>query len=541
PRALSFARALRDPMRAQRETLSAALAQGRDTAYGREHGLGDATDPASFARRVPILRPDDLAPWVARQMQGESRVLSVEDPVYFVRTTGSTGTPKHVPITRAYVGDFQKTVHVALWHLHRRFPRAFLGRALYFVGSRRVDETPSGVGIGTMSGFNFTELPPVVRAVYAWPYELFEVGDLDTRTWLSLHLALIRDVSLVAGIFPAPVVYLLRELERRGDELAHHVVRGTLPSWLRLDDTQRRFFEAAIPPRPDLEKALLAASRAPVEEKVRLALPKLRLVYCWTTASAALYVKELRRRVGAQVTIRDAIYSACESWASIPMGDEEPGGPLAIQSGYYELVDEARVDAVGDPRNLAPEDFRTIADVEDGRRYYLVPTTTGGLYRYWLGDVVEVRGFEGRTPRIVFVRKGGAATNLAGEKLDEAHVNAAVGAALTELGLDATWFCMTPDPAPGSVPGYVLHVELREGTTLPASLGERVDARLRAGSFDYDRVRGSRQLVDVRIAAMPPGSYAAHRQARVASGNAEAQLKIAHLAERLPADLAARV
>ena len=525
--AKAFAKAARDPMAAQRERLAAALAQGRGTAYGKAHGFDSVTGPADYAAKVPLMTSAELAPWVDRQLGGEGAVLTQEDPVYFVRTSGSTGTPKHVPITDAYREEFQKTVHVALSHLYRRFPRAFRGRALYFVGSRRVDEAPSGAGIGTMSGYNFTEMPPLVRAVYAWPYELFEVADLRTRSFLALWLACLRDVSLVAGIFPAPVVYLLRDLEARAPELADALESGQLPAELELDPEQRAFFSAMLPPRPDVAARLRAAIGGPVAGLATAAMPKLRLVYCWKNATAGVYIPELQRRLGPDVVIRDAIYSACEAWCSIPMGEEEPGGPLAVTSHYFELVPEARAESVEDPKDLTPEDFLTLDQVEDGERYYIVPTTSGGLYRYWLGDVVEVAGFHHRIPRIRFVRKGGAAANLAGEKLTEAHVNEAAAQAFAAHGVDPTYFVVAPLDAPdGGVPGYALHLE---GEADVAAVAAAMDQAIRERSFDYDRLRGADQLAALAPRPLIAGTYDAIRGAKVAAGAAEAQLKIAHL------------
>lgn len=527
PSALAFAKAARDPMAAQRERLAAALAQAEGTAYAREHAFPSAADPASYARQVPLMTSADLAPWVDRQLAGEEAVLSRETPVYFVRTSGSTGTPKHVPITDSYREEFQKTVHVALFHLFRRYPRAFRGRALYFVGSRQVDEAPSGAGIGTMSGYNFTEMPSLVRAIYAWPYELFEVADLRARSFLALWLACLRDVSLVAGIFPAPVVYLLRDLEARAPELADAIEHGVIPADLELSIAQRDFFGDLLPQRPDVAARLRAAIGGPVHGLARAAMPKLRLVYCWKNATAGVYIPELQRRLGPGVVIRDAIYSACEAWCSIPMGEEAPGGPLAVTSHYFEFVLEARAEAVADPKELAPEAFLTLDQLKDGERYYIVPTTSGGLYRYWLGDVIEVSGFHHRIPRIRFVRKGGAAANLAGEKLTEAHVNEAAAKAFAAHAVDPTYFVVAPLETPdGGVPGYALHLE---GECDLDSVAAAMDEALRALSFDYDRLRGADQLAPLKPAPLAPGTYDDVRAAEVAAGAAEAQLKIAHL------------
>ncbi len=529
--AAAFAHATRDPGAAQEQRLRELMQRNADTEYGRAHGFAEITTPAAYARRVPLMTPADLEPWVARLQAGERKLLTADEPVYYVRTTGSTGNAKHVPITAAYRVEFQKTVHVALWHLYARFPRAFLGRALYFVGSRKVARAADGNDIGTMSGFNFTELPPLLRAIYAWPYELFEVGDLATRSYLALWLACLGDVSLIAGIFPAPIVYLLRDLEARAGELAHDLRNGTLACAAALTPEQRAFFLPRAPPRPDLAARLERAARAPVEEKVREAWPHLRLAYCWTTSTAGLFVPELQRRLGAGVAIRDAIYSACEGWCSIPIGDEEPGGALAVTSHYFEFIPEIDFDA-------GSRETRTAGELEDGRRYYIVLTTGAGLYRYLLGDIVEVCGFHHATPRIRFVRKAGAFTNLLGEKLDESHVTRAVGAALAESRLEATWFTLVPDSS-GTHPGYVLHVELAGDGDLE-TLRAQVDAHLGEASYDYGRLRAAKQLRPLALKQIPAGSYQRVRQRKVGDGSAEAQLKTAHLvadAASLPAEL----
>ncbi len=512
--AREFARAALDPEAAQLDRLRAALRANADTEFGRAHGFDSIRTPAEYAARVPVTSPDDLQVWMARSIEGERGLLSAEDPMAYVTTTGSTGPAKYIAITPSYKAEFQKTVHVAVWHLYRRFPEAFRGRVLYFVGSRRVRVAPDGLDVGAMSGFNFTELPAMVRALYAWPYELFLVSDLRTRTWLALHLAAIRDVTLVAGVFPAPIVYLLRDLVELAPRLAEHVRRGTLPEDLALSAEQRAFFGRLVHPRPDVADRLARIADRP-EDAVALAMPRLRLVYCWMTSTAGLFVPELKRRLGPRVAVRDAIYAACEGWCSIPMGDEEPGGALAVTSHYFEFEPEDGGEPVG------------AAALEDGRRYFILITHSGGVYRYRLGDLVEVCGFYERTPRIRFVRKEGAASDLVGEKLEEAHVNDAVSRVLT----DPTWFSLVA--APGDTLGYDLYLE----GEAPPGLAERLDGALREAAAGYNFTRSGGLLRPVGVRTVPAGTYAAWRQEAVAGGAAEAQLKTAHLlpgVERLP-------
>ena len=524
---VAFARAAEIPAETQHAKLMELLRRNADTEYGRRFGFATIRSPAEYAERVPLMSPLDLQPYVARMMKGERGILTADPPVYYTRSTGSSSAPKFVPVTDSYRVDFQRTVFVSLGHIYRRFPSAFLGRALYFVGSRRIEVAPDGNDVGTMSGYNFTELPALIRKIYAWPYELFTVEDLETRSYLSLHIALTQGVSCVGGIFPAPIVYLLRDLERRGPELARCLYDGTLPTTLKLPADQRAFFSRYAKARPDVAARVERALEGPAEAAVSTAFPMLRLVYCWSTSTAALYVPELKRRLGPRVAVRDAIYAATEGWCTIPMGDEEPGGPLALQSGYFEFIP---ADALAAGRT----DVVPVEGLEQGRRYAIVLTTAVGAYRYLLGDVVEVNGFYKKTPRLIFVRRTGATSSLLGEKLDEVHVTEAVAAALSALELEATWFSLAPRLGE-SKPGYTLHLELprRPAEALRAKIGAHVDEALGDRAADYQGLRRAGQLAAVDVHVVQPGVYDSFRQEKLREGAAEAQLKTAHLVAKV--------
>jgi hypothetical protein len=454
-------------------------------------------------------------------MNGERNLLTPDPPVFYAATTGTSGAHKVVPVTDRYRADFQKTVHVALSHMFLRFPAAFTSKVLYFVAARRLSTAADGHDVGYMSGYNYSEMPRAARALYAWPYEMFAVPDLAARAYLAVRYAVLGDVSIIAGVFPLGIVQLLRDLETHAETLVRDLRDGTLTGAPGLTPEELARFRVA--PRPDLAARLERAARAPVEEKVAEALPRLRLCYCWTTSTAGLYIPELARRLGPRVAVRDAIYAASEGWCNVTLGDEDPGGPAAVSSVYLELIPEEELDAP-EPRTLPVE------ALEDGRRYGVVVTTSAGLYRYAVGDVIEVCGRHNATPRIRFVRKTGAASNLVGELLDETHVTEAVPAALDAAHLRATWFALVAD-ASGALPGYDLHLELAPGAAPPAdlaALGADVDRRLVAGALTYGDKLGTR-LRPIRVVLVPAGRWEAWRRARLASGTGDAQLKTVHL------------
>jgi hypothetical protein len=103
--------------------------------------------------------------------------------------------------------------------------------------------------------------------------------------------------------------------------------------------------------------------------------------------------------------------------------------PLAIDSHVLEFLDDAGVP-------------RTVSELRKGCRYRPLLSTSGGLYRYRLGDVVEVDGHVDATPCVRFAGREDARCDLVGEKLDETLVAAAFAHVLGE----ASGACLVPLP-----------------------------------------------------------------------------------------------
>jgi hypothetical protein len=139
-----------------------------------------------------------------------------------------------------------------------------------------------------------------------------------------------------------------------------------------------------------------------------------------------------------------------------------------------------------------------------------VLTTGGGLYRYRLGDVVEVVGFHRRCPMLRFLGRSGAVSDLVGEKLDESFVAAALDRVLQSHGISPRFALLAPEePATGGAMkgsgvffGQQSHDMGRAGTEkdsrpLPASprpLSAAPRYRLilqPAGEFPSERIRDS--------------------------------------------------
>jgi hypothetical protein len=524
PAAVEFESAARNPARFQEALLRRILELNAGTELSRKHGLGDVKTRAELRARVPVTTYEDVRPYVDRQLRGEQNLMTAETPDFFAVSTGTTGTPKHTPMTPTYRRDFQRTLHVSMTHVLRRFPRAFTGNIAYSVGVALIENAPCGTPIGFTSGYNQKTLPTAVRRIFAWPHELAQIKDGPTRMYLAAWLTAVARVTLFTGIFPLAILLLLRAMEDLAEPLARDLRAGTLRDDLVLTPEQRAFYERfARADRAVADRIEAMTREAGGKMPLRAVLPDLRLVYCWTTGSASAFVPDLEKKLGEGVALRDAIYAANEGWGNCTFGEDLPGGPIALTSHVFEYIEESAWER-GDRVGVGAE------DLEVGKRYRLLVTNSGGLTRYDTADIVECSRFYHATPCIHFVRRAGAAFNLVGEKLVENNVVEATRAGLVEVGLGAAHFVAMPRYE--GRPHWALAIELDADADRDRleRLRARVDRELGALNVEYGFYR-TRTLGPLALHVITRGDSASRRRALIAAGKPEAQLKTVHLVQ----------
>ena len=168
---------------------------------------------------------------------------------------------------------------------------------------------------------------------------------------------------------------------------------------------------------------------------------------------------------------------------------------LAVDSHVLEFV-------------AADDSIHLVDELVVGARYRPLISTGGGLYRYLLGDVVEVVDRLGNTPCVRFVGRSDARSDLAGEKLDDDLVRNALAGLTKAPGAAAPGAAYLVPDADASPPRYRLVVELGE-VHAEADLAAAVEARLRR-VFHYEQARRIGQLGPVELA--PVGNAGAFLQ-----------------------------
>jgi hypothetical protein len=154
----------------------------------------------------------------------------------------------------------------------------------------------------------------------------------------------------------------------------------------------------------------------------------------------------------------------------------------------------------------------------------VILTTSSGLYRYDIQDVVRCVGFQGRTPLIEFLHKGKHFSNLTGEKVSEIQVSRAVDAACEQLRVPLASYALAPC-FEEDVPYYGLFAELSDlpGLRFGDRLAERIDAELRRANCEYEAKRASLRLGAVRLKPLVAGAWTDFDRRRIAATGATAE------------------
>ncbi|CAN5618122.1 GH3 auxin-responsive promoter family protein [soil metagenome] len=490
-----FRCALQDPWKGQERILRRLLAENSRSAYGRAYNFGSVRNYADFKERVPLVKFDDLAPWIQRVAQGESSVLTSEPVTNLIPTSGSTAGRKLIPFTAGLQREFNAAIGPWMLDLARQHPAITSGTAYWSISpslpptNKEAFAVP--IGFEDDSGYLGGIRRRLVEATFAVPSLMRHAPNIETSRYLTL-LCLLRSraLALISVWHPSFLALLLDALPAWWEELADDVRTGGCSRGVNLREDLRRAMTSK--PQPARAKELLALDPTQPEKL----WPGLKLVSCWGDGQASLAWADLKRRL-PNTAIQQKGLLASEAFISIPFQGLHP---LAVTSHFYEFSDAA------DRIHLGHE-------LKTGETYSVIVTTGGGLWRYRLGDIVEVSGFLGATPSLRFLGREGNVSDLCGEKLSEAFVTQAISRACLPISDSPRFALLAPEHNAQGRWCYTLFVE---GEAFP-QLADLLDREL-CENPHYAICRNLGQLGPVRCFQVIEDGYATYANTRMKRG-----------------------
>ena len=512
-----------NPAHTQRELLLSTLRREEETAFGRDFHFGSIRSVADFRKHVPILKYEDLEPYIERVKNGETEALfHRQNVLMFSLTSGTVGARKFLPVTKRFVKTHQRGWY--LWGLgaFSAYPHLCMGAKIGLAGNPDEFRSPANIPCGSISGLTAKLQNPFIRRTVVLPPETWQIDSTHTKYYLAWRLGLGVPVGMWLTPNPSTHLALAKFGDEHREQLIEDVERGII-SEPGIPEKILRANRKRILPNPRRANELRAIVDRCGHLRPKDVWPGLDLIGCWLGGSVRSYLRFFPEYFG-DAAVRDIGLIASEARMTIPLEDDTASGVLEVSGTFFEFIPIEEIDS-SQPTVLSAH------ELEEGRDYYILLTTSGGLYRYHIEDVVRCTGWYLGTPTLEFLHKGSRISNLTGEKISEHQVVSSVEAAFDQTEVRFQNWSLAPCWNEGQ-PYYGLFVEQHE---LPAAaviedFTAAVDQKLREANYEYAAKRGSDRLGCLRIEPVPDGTWAKwDRDLLTAKGSALEQYKHPYL------------
>lgn len=510
-------RAARDVEASQLALLRSILAANRETRFGREHGFSSISDWRSFRERIPIQSYASLEPYIKRQVETREAALVAAPLVSLARTSGTTGPTKDIPMTARgleNISDAQRQTALTLF----RKTRFFDGRILALFSPHVEGRLENGMAYGASSGQANRNTPLLFRSKFVYPREIASVGDYELKYYLYCLFGLLeKNVTGIATANPSSICRMAEIINER---------RAALTADLRSGDISRhgplpgigldRQFSSLCRHRKARVSEILAHLDSPGDIRISDLWPALDAITVWTGGSCAVALAKLRGMVSPRTKFVELGYRASEFIGSINIDAERNTCLPTVHHTVFEFVEQKAWES-------GAADFTPMSDLRVGANYHIFVTTSSGLYRYDINDVIQVGETHQGCPTIGFLQKGKGVTSITGEKLYVHQALAAV--ADTQRRLETTLdFCLLLADETNS--RYDVLIEAKELDSRSAdAFATELDESLMEANVEYADKRRSSRLKPPRVVLLKAGTGEAVKRHAVAQGQRETQYK----------------
>ena len=511
----------------QEQFLFSLLKTHQETQFGKDCSFEDIKTIEQFKQRIPILTYSGYEKYIERIARGEQNILTSDPVVYFNQSSGSTGKQKLIPVTKRVRKVRSRVTQQSLGFMvdaaiKRGLP---IGKMLLTTSIQIRDRTSGGIAYGTSSVGDLRNMDFLYRQVFVHPYDALKPADSLARNYVCLLFALKNPQMRVIGAnFPILALQLADYLERYASCLIEDLETGKIASWLKLEPEVRQVLEKQWNAAPERAAELSSILKSQGTLTPKMAWKNLSWIITARGGTSDFYFERFNQYFG-DTPIFGGIYAASEATFGIYEDFNSDGTILAIDSGFFEFIPSDEWEKEQPETVLAHQ-------VEVGKYYRIVVTNYSGLYRYDIGDVVEIVGYYGQAPIIVFRHRMGGLLSATSEKTNEFHATQVIQQLQQEFDLALANYCITlsENEIP---PHYLLNIELLPDRPLnnPEKFLAEFDQKMQQANVSYEDKRRNNILPPPRLRILAPGSFATVRQRLLQKGIPDSHLKIPHINE----------
>jgi hypothetical protein len=425
-----------NPVAAQREVLQELVTSAQYTQFGRQFGFNQLFNVRAFKQTVPVHEYEDLKPYIERMMQGEDNVLWNTPIKWFAKSSGTTSDKsKFIPVSEESLEQNHYQGAKDVLTLYYRFnpdSELLTGKGLVIGGSHQISQTTEDISYGDLSAVLLQNSP-------FWGH------------WIRT---------------PELSIALMDEWEQKIEQLALSTIPENVtsisgvPTWNLV-----------------LLKHILAITGKSTIAEI---WPQLEL-YIHGGVSFVPYREQFQHLIGKDIHYLE-MYNASEGFIAAQDSPGEDGMLLFTRHGiFFEFMP---VEEYGKkfPNTVG------LNKVETGKNYAPVISTTGGLWRYIIGDTIQFTSL--KPYRIKVSGRLKHFINAFGEELIVDNSDKAIAIACEKTGASVNDY--TAAPIYFSEHGNGAHEWLIEFENKPVDLAlfaYELDSALKNINSDYEAKR----------------------------------------------------
>jgi hypothetical protein len=325
------------PVAVQREVLQDLVTTAQNTEFGRKYHFTRLFTLKEFKKNVPIHEYDDLKPYIHRMMDGEENILWNTPVTWFAKSSGTTSDKsKFIPISQESLQDnHYKASKDLLSNYYKNFPSSDLltGKGLVVGGSHQISKINDDIQYGDLSAVLMQNSPFWGQWIRTPELSVALLDEWEEKIEKLARVTAEENVTSLAGVPTWTILLLKRILEIKGKKTIKEV-------W------------------PNLE------------------------LYINGGVSFVPYKEQFDKIIGGKINYLE-IYNASEGFIAAQVNPDDEGMLLFTEHGiFYEFMPAEEY------KNEKPKTIG-LNNVVTGKNYALVMSTTGGLWRYLIGDTVQ--------------------------------------------------------------------------------------------------------------------------------------------------------
>ncbi|MQL82654.1 hypothetical protein Taro_015134 [Colocasia esculenta] len=427
----------------QRSILKEILTRNSRTEYLNKYMEEYSVDVPTYRRRVPVVTYAGVKPYIQRIANGEDSSILSGSPIteMLISSGTSAGEPKLMPSIAEDLHRRTYLYNLIMPIMNQYVPGLDQGKAMYLLFVKAEMPTPSGL-----------PARPVLTSYYKSQHFKCRARDpfndltspdkaiLCTDSRQSMYCQLLAGlvhrhrVLRLGAVFASALLRAISFLEFNWSSFCDDIRTGQLsPS---ITDSGCRLAMAGVLASADpglADEVEAICRRASWKGIICHMWPRAKYIEAVLTGTMAQYIPALEFYTAGRIPLVCVMYASSECYLGVnldPLCDPaDVAYTLLPNMAYFEFIPLEKGLQLPEEEAVPGDKLVDLVDVKVGCYYEIVVTTFAGLYRYRIGDILQVVGFHNSAPKFRFICRRNVVLSIDNDKTNEEDLHKSITAA----------------------------------------------------------------------------------------------------------------